>query len=318
MYCDKCGTKLPDDAQLCSRCGRSFVEPEPAQIPEPVAPAPIQIPEPVVQQPVPAQPVKPKKPLSKMKYMYTSGGAVSWTAFLVLLLAVVLVGCGLYNTLYGSIFEIPTVQLVDVMTDGRVETLERYFDAGEVITTEAENLLAELKVEYAHGTPQQQRILDTAQEFVESVQQFYDERSIMAISTVLSQISENEDWIGLWEETQQRGAAIRSQGGALSSAGGYGGNSMQSEAAEYTEVLDLVIPVIICCYAFCMLLTLLAAIFRNTVLTVFGMICSVFICLLLSSVVLSLIILALHITGIVLNTIAGNKYARARKLYIAA
>lgn len=266
---------------------------------------------------VPVQQAAPKKPLSKMKYMYTSGGAISWTALVVLLLATALIGFCLYSTLYGSVFEIPTVQLVDNMTGGSMQDLERYFDQGEIITAEAEELLAELKVEYAHGTPEQQKILSTAEDFVEKVGQFYDERSIMAIYALLSQISENEDWIELWDEAQQRGVEARQQAGAVLSAGGYGSNGLQADAEEYTEVLDLAIPVIICCFAFCMLLTFLAAVFRNTVLTVFGMIFSVFISLLLSSVVLGVIILVLHIAGIVLNTIAGNKFRRAQKLHMA-
>ena len=57
------------------------------------------------------------KTMSKLKFAWTKGGAVSWIAFGALLLAAVLVAVSMYNALFGSILDMPFMSVIDTVTD---------------------------------------------------------------------------------------------------------------------------------------------------------------------------------------------------------
>ena len=101
MFCEKCGTKLPDNARFCENCGAKqeeipvVVAPVEQPVVQPVAPAPVAEPAPapvvesVVQPVAEPQPPKERKPIDKKKLILMIVAAA--TAFALTLAAFIVI-----------------------------------------------------------------------------------------------------------------------------------------------------------------------------------------------------------------------------------
>ncbi len=270
MFCSKCGAPIPEQVRFCPTCG-----------------SPVEQPQPQAQ-----QPVSFVKPMGRLKFNYTRGGAVSWIGFAALILAVVLVCVSGYKALYGSIMEWAVIETLEDVPDNPVEDLENALEDGQQVVDESRQKLDEIKREHEDLTEEEEGYVEIAEELVDDLEEILDEPSMMAINGMLNQFAENEDAFEILEKAEGETSALE----------------LRNELKDLQDVMSVVVGVTFGCFGLCILLTFLAAMFRSNVLTVFGMLGALILCAPFGGGLIELAVLVLYVTAIVLNAVLRKHY----------
>ena len=323
MFCSKCGSQLAEGTRFCGVCGNTVEQPQPevqaqpqpevqAQpqfVPQPEVQAQPQfVPQPEVQaqpqyapqyapQPQYQQPATYVKPMGRQKFNYTRGGAVSWISFIALLLAFVLIGVCTYNAMCGSIMDMP---IVSMAPEDSVKELENIVEEGKNTSAQSWEALEELRAETPDMSDDEEEAIEAAEEMLEKMDDMLDNLSVVGMFNAISSVRSNEYVFEAMEKSEGTERA----------------EAYMNDLQELEDVLLIVIGVLSACFGVAMLLTLLAAFFRSTALTVFGMLASFGICLVLGSAPLALVILVLDILGIILNSVLKKKYKTYKRQII--
>ena len=232
------------------------------------------------------------KTMSKLKFAWTKGGAVSWIAFGALMLAAVLVAVSMYNALFGSILDMPFMNVIDTVTEGSVAELEEELDRGKDVEDEARDILDELENE--NLSKKEEKLVEKAEELVEELGDLMDCPSLMVMRSASGKIADDEELIEMLELAD----------GATAS------RELQQDAEEIFTVLNIVVIVIAGCFGLAILFTVLAAMLRSTVLAVFGMLGSVALCALFGGAIFAVGVLVLDITAMVLHGVLKKNYTK--------
>ena len=322
MFCSKCGANVSEKARFCAVCGNVIdpnilasmqqheAAPQPEPQPEPqVVPQPEPQPEPQPQpQPVPQyvppvqyapqvpyqQPVSTVKPMGRQKFNYTRGGAMSWVSFVALLIAVILIGICAYNALFGELLDMP---LFSMAPEETVQQLEDIMKDGKKASKESWDRVEQFKDEHPDMTDEQEEYITVVEDALEKMDDMLDNLSVMGMYNVINYICSNENFVEAVEMAYGEEKA----------------DSDLTQLRDINDVLSVVVIVLAACFGLGMLLTLLAACFRSTVLTVLGLLASYGICMFLGSAPLAMAILVLDILGIVLNVLLRKKYNTYKK-----
>lgn len=285
MFCNKCGAPMPEQVRFCSACGNS-VEQIPFQQQEQPQYRPQFQPQ--------EQPASFEKPMGRLKFAYTRGGAVSWISFVALLLALALVCVSGYDALYGSVMQWAVVESVEEIPDSPVQELEDALEDGQNVVDECRQLLDELPDEGL--TEKEEGYVAFCYELADDLEEMLEEPSMMAIQSMAKQLAENENAFEILEKAEGETDALQ----------------FQSEFKDLQDVMSIIVGVIFGCFGLCALLTLLAAALRSNVLTVFGMLGALILCAVVSGSVFVVALLVLYVVAIVLNAVLRKNYKSYR------
>ena len=300
MFCDKCGAQLAEGTKFCGSCGNVIVQPEqPVQQPvyqQPVQPAYQQPAQPVYQQPVqpayqqPAQPVA--VPMTRGKFISSAGGpkGLALGSMLILFLCAILIGVCLYATLFGSLSDLPALNMIATLAGGDMDDFDAIFEDGQDTMEQARKELEDA-IEGRELSRDEEEAVELAEELLDKGEEAMEKKSISGLRDVLNAIVEVDDQI---EELDIGYAALD--------------GSDRDEIESIGQAMDVVIIVFVVMYGIGILLAVLAGIFKNNVLTVFALLSSFGLCATCGNALLAVLLLVLFIVAIVLNSKITGQY----------
>ena len=298
MFCPNCGTNLPDDALFCASCGNRVAETLAAPAQEapaalaqevPVAPAYVETP---VAPVIPALSAKmrgvkkrdflknedsPKvKIASKLSYV-----------FLAVIAVLIVAATVLVNTV--SVFDLPIVAMT-VDEEDRKEAKKELKDSVEAV--------------------------DEIDERMEELEERFDKKEIAKLKKVVKQLKTTSRDLsitnlkGLVDVTRDFYESVDDELAEEADLPDDFDETME-EFEEIVQIFDVIIAVTIAIAGINLLLVLLAAVFKQTWISVLVIIFYVPVCMLLSSTAVGLGLLAALVALAVTTSMVNRAYKRA-------
>lgn len=291
MICPNCNNNNNDNSTFCSVCGTpldinnvtDFDKTLPSagyqnQIPQPTNTQQMYYQNNYVQPAPFITPVKKKEYLKTIAPQNVKNYAFV-SVILTILVAVAMI-CSYFAIINTSFDKIPIISLILNTSGG---------DASEV-TDEFEDLMKKCEDEY-------EKTKDDYSEDEQDVMENLIEKGNDCADSF--SISNTEEFMKAYEEA----CDIED----------YYNDDLEDSIRDIREIFSVVKIFLIISIVFCLIFSLLGGFFKNTVLTVFGMIFSTIHAIVLCPVLILLIILALHITLIVLLSMINKDYSAYKR-----
>lgn len=239
--------------------------------------------------------------MTRGKFISSAGGpkGLALGSMLILFLCAILIGVCLYATLFGSLTDMPALNMIATLGGADIGELDEVFEDGQDTLDEArkelENAIERKELENGIDgtdmTKDEEEAVELAEELLDKGEEAMEKKSITGLRDVLYAIVEVDDQI---EELDIGYAALD--------------GSDRDEIESIGQAMDVVIIVFAVMYGIGILLAVLAGIFKNNVLTVFALLSSFGLCATCGNALLAVLLLVLFIVAIVLNSKITGKY----------
>lgn len=309
MFCPKCGTQVPDNAQFCSNCQAPLSQQPAPQQPVQAQPQPVQpVQSPVVPvQSQPAAPVAtmPSKPVKRgnvISNLFDSRFRMLALIALVVWLAAMGITVGSYFIASDTVLdELPAVTYIasatgeelDLDDEDLEETRKELEKAIETLDEDLEELDAEDR--------------ETIKDLANATLAFLEDQNMTNLREIIDQLDQSADVIEKYEErySDELSEENREELDEL----------MESveEIQEYVPMLDAISMVFLGFMIFCLLFTFFGGLFKLNGLVITGMIFTILYTFLFAGILWLALAVLTHAGMITMNVLLKKRYRYCKK-----